>query len=271
MSDVASVLPPNSRAFEIAAGAAMSDDLPVPIRAILDPYETPAEWLPFLAAHHNVNLWYDDWSEARKREIIAHFTGRSETYPGEVLPDMIGTLAGLRRYLAYVDADIIDRIAHPRPFTFGRAVFGRTPINHRPFVAHYLVHVLLAPPPNAFRFGRAVIGSSALTRTNLEPLHRAKAAMVAAKGPATAYSVSFAWRRLITVDDAIPIDGTYYVGDWVDRKLFHEAVVPDDPAPVTPPDGYAFLSTKTITFETKQLSTKGPDGRYRRIVIKQKP
>lgn len=227
MSDVASILPKNSREFEKAAAKAMSDDLPMPIRQIMDPMETPAEWLPFLAAHHNVNLWYDDWSEERKREIIAHFSGRSVAYPGETLPDLIGTRCGLVRYLSYVDAEIIDRIVHPQPFTFGRAVLGRTPINHKAFVAHYLIKVLLEPPPNGFRIGRSAFGHNALTPVDLEPLRRVKAAIRAAKGPATKYSVNFAWRRKITLDDRIAIDGSHIVDGWIDRKLFHEPAIPD--------------------------------------------
>ncbi|WP_306180487.1 phage tail protein I [Rhizobium sp. AN73] len=140
-----------SEAFEKALIAGMTDDLPIPYDVIMDPYRTPARFLPWLAAHHSVDLWYDDWSEERKREMIAQCAGLSTDYPASPLAALKGTLVGLKRYLAFVDADIIDRIAHPARFTFGRAVIGRTPIAHQPFTAHYLVHVTLRAPKTISR------------------------------------------------------------------------------------------------------------------------
>jgi P2-related tail formation protein len=196
-----------SEAFEKALIAGMTDDLPIPYDIIMDPYRTPARFLPWLAAHHSVDLWYDDWSEERKREMIAQCAGVSTDYPASPLAALKGTLVGLKRYLAFVDADIIDRIAHPARFTFGRAVIGRTPIAHQPFTAHYLVHVTLRAPKNHFQIGRSAFGRAALTSVDLEPIRRAKRAMVTAKTPDTLYTVSFAWRRPITLQDAVKIDG----------------------------------------------------------------
>lgn len=207
-----------SEAFEKALIAGMTDDLPVPYNVIMDPYRTPARFLPWLAAHHSVDLWYDDWSEERKREMIAQCAGVSTDYPASPLAALKGTLVGLKRYLAFVDADIIDRIAHPARFTFGRAVIGRTPIAHQPFTAHYLVHVTLRAPKNHFQIGRSAFGRAALTSVDLEPIHRARRAMVTAKTPDTLYTVTFAWRRPITLQDAVMIDGGASPGGYRQRQ-----------------------------------------------------
>ncbi|NSZ59567.1 phage tail protein I [Agrobacterium tumefaciens] len=219
MRDVAALLPSNSEPFEYALAGGMSDDLAVPFADLMDPYKTEARLLPYLAAHHSVDLWYDDWSEQRKREMIAQCAGRSVLYPGSRLAALKGTLVGLKRYLAFVDADIIDRIAHPARFTFGRAVIGRTPIAHQPFTAHYLVHVTLRAPKNHFQIGRSAFGRAALTSVDLEPIRRAQRAMVTAKTPDTLYTVSFAWRRPITLQDAVMIDGSTSPGGYRQRQF----------------------------------------------------
>ncbi|CUW99303.1 phage tail protein I [Agrobacterium genomosp. 2] len=218
MRDVVALLPSNSEAFEYALAGGMSDDLAVPFADLMDPYKTEARLLPYLAAHHSVDLWYDDWTEERKREMIAQCAGRSVRYPGSRLAALKGTLVGLKRYLAFVDAEIVDRIAHPARFTFGRAVIDRTPIAHQPFTAHYLVRVSLNAHRNRFQIGRNAFGRAALTSVDLEPIRRAKRAMFTAKTPDTLYSVSFAWRRGITFNDNIFIDGSHAFGGYMDRK-----------------------------------------------------
>ncbi|KKX24311.1 phage tail protein I [Rhizobium sp. LC145] len=217
MTNARVILAEGTGPLEWAMAAGASDDLPVPYAQIMNPYETPLAFLPWLAAHHSVDLWFDDWSEARKREMIAQSAGLSAVYPASPLAALKGTLAGLKRYLAFVDAEIVDRIAHPARFTFGRAILGRAPVHHRSFVAHYLVRVSLEAPANRFQIGRSAFGRAALRPVDLEPLRRVKRAMTIAKIPETQYSVTFAWRRPITVQDGIPIDGSHIVGGWRDR------------------------------------------------------
>lgn len=216
MSDVSVLLPSSSDVFELALASGMSDDLPIPYAEIMDPYRTPVRFLPWLAAHHSVDLWFDDWPDDRKREMIAQCAGVSTIYPASPLAALKGTLAGLKRYLAFVDAEIVDRIAHPSRFTFGRAVIGITPIAHQPFTAHYLVKLALVAPKNRFQIGRSAFGRSAMTHVDLEPIRRAKRAMVTAKVPETFYTVSFAWRRGLTFQDQPFIDGTHAFGGYID-------------------------------------------------------
>ncbi|MGX1100258.1 phage tail protein I [Amorphus sp. MBR-141] len=208
---------PDPGPFEIAFGEALTDRIDVPIREILDPYQTPAAFLPFLAAHYSVDLWFDDWPEESKREMIAQCGGRSVVYPGERLADLKGTREGLKRYLSFVDAEIVRVVSHPTRFAIGRSGIGWCPIAHPPFTAHYLVKLPLKRPPHPFEINRAAIGRASLRSVDLEPIRRAKLAMTISKAPETLYSVSFAWRRRIQLSDAIPLDGGHHVGGFVDR------------------------------------------------------
>jgi P2-related tail formation protein len=218
MGDLKAVLPASSGPFEYALAAGMSDDLPVPYDEIMDPYRTPERFVPWLAAHHSVDLWFDDWPVERKREMIAQCAGVSTVCPDDPpLGEMKGTLKGLERYLAFVDAELIDRIAHPSRFTFGRAVLGRTPIGHQAFVAHYLVRVTLPAPKNRFQIGRAALGRAAMTLIDKEPMRRVKLAMAVSKAADTQYTVTFAWRRGITFQDNLLIDGSHVFGGFIDR------------------------------------------------------
>ncbi|WP_375261865.1 phage tail protein I [Palleronia sp.] len=214
---VASILPQNATPMERALARATSDELPVEYGQILDPYRTSLDWLPWLAAHHGVPLWFEDWPEARKREITAHSAAVSAAYPGERLCELVGTRLGLKRLLAYVDAEIIDSRVHPARFIIGRAILGQTPINQQPFTGRYLVKVLLTSRPSAHRIGQTALGRGALNGADPEPLRRAKAAMRAAKVPATQYSVTFAWRRRVTLADTTTFDQPPRIDGWTDR------------------------------------------------------
>lgn len=208
MTDAADLLDPEAQAFERVLARAMSDDLPVPIADIMNPATTPAEFLPFLAAHESVDLWFDDWPEARKRQMVAEALE---------LAGLKGTHTGVVRYLGYVDAEVIDTVAYPARFVFGRSSPTFTPINHPPFKARYLVKVLLERPFNAFEIGRSALGFAAARTVDLEPIRRAKLAMSIAKAPEAEYLVSFAWRRAATFGDAILFDDAAPFGAFIDR------------------------------------------------------
>lgn len=217
MSDVAPLLPSNSGAFERALAAGMSDDLPVPYAQIMDPYETPVRFLPWLAFHHSVDLWYEDWPEARKREIIAQYAGRSTVRPGDRLPEYKGTHEGVIRFLGFVDAEVIDFVSYPARFVMGLSSPSFTPIGHPPFKARWLVKVLLDKPANAFVLGLSALGKAALRSVDLTPVKRAKEAMRAAKAPETEYLITTAWRRPIIVGDDISFGDELPIGGFIDR------------------------------------------------------
>lgn len=209
MADVVSVLEPNAQLFERALAKGMSDDLPVDIATILDPSVSPAEYLPFLAFHESVDLWYSDWAEARKREMVARSLE---------LAKLKGTLPGLIEYLKFVDAEIIDRIASPQRFVLGRSALNRNPLTFEPFTARYLVKVELKRPKSAFILGRSAIGRGSLAPVDRTPIKRAENAGRVSKNEATQYTFNFAWRRRHKFGDGIPLDGSHKVGQFVDRE-----------------------------------------------------
>lgn len=208
MTSARALLPSNSRPFERAAADAMSDILPVPIAQIMDPATTLAGFLPFLAFHESVDLWFDDWPAARKRQMVAEALD---------LAALKGTREGLHRFLSYVDAEVTWLIAHPARFVVGRSAIGVRPVAHRPMVAHYIVKVPLQRPANALRIGRAALGRAALTRVDLEPLRRAKIAMSISKDVASLYTVTFAHRRRARFGDRLPMDGSIKFGGFIHR------------------------------------------------------
>jgi phage tail-like protein len=208
VTDVADLLPAAAGSYEIAAGKGMSDALSVPIRQIVDPAQTPVAFLPWLAAHESVDLWFEDWSTARKRAMIAE---------ASTIADYKGTRHGVVRFLSYVDATLVDAVAYPAPFVMGRSVIGRNPIGHKPFLARYLIALATVAPPRALVARRGVLGRSRLKTPSREKFDRALRAIRAAKAPETQVRVDFAHHRVIKLSDQLPLDGTYRLGQYVPR------------------------------------------------------
>ncbi|MBN9443686.1 phage tail protein I [Bosea sp. (in: a-proteobacteria)] len=171
---------------------AMTDALPVPVREAVSPPETPTSFLPFLAVHNGVRLWFGDWSEDRKREIVGEWAE---------LADIIGTRAALQRLLAYVDAQLISSVAHPRRFVLGQSALGIQPIQFPAFTARYLIKVGLRRHKASLVLGRGAFGLHALVPVSREPIRRAKIAASVSKGPATQYTATFAHRRQPSFDE----------------------------------------------------------------------
>jgi len=219
MSAVGDLLPPGSAGeWEHAVAAGMSDELPVPYAVLMNPYQAPASFLPWLAAHHSVDLWYEDWPEEQKREMIAQYAGVSTRHPGESLPELKGTHEGALRFLSFVDAEVFDSVSYPARFVLGRSSPSFTPLNHPAFKARWLIKVLLKRPVNAFVLGRSALGLGALRPVDLTPIRRAKEALRVAKAPETEYLVSFAWRRQATFGDNIPFGEALPFGGFIQRN-----------------------------------------------------
>lgn len=202
------LLPANAAPFESALVKALSDVLPVPLRQIADPTTTPAEFVPFLAAHESVDLWFEDWPLARKREMVTE---------APTLAAKKGTRAATLRFLHYVDAAVLDIISFPARFVAGRAIAGRTPVGHPAFVARHLVKVETRAPKNALVAGRGVAGRHPVRTPSMEPFRRVYVAMRAAKSPETQYRVDFAHKRRLTLADGPALNGEHYLGDFIDR------------------------------------------------------
>jgi P2-related tail formation protein len=208
MTGVRALLP-TPRAFERAAAAAMTDDLPVPIEAVFVPAETPVAFLPWLAVHDGVLLWFSDWAEARKRQVIDE---------APVLAGRIGTRSASIAMLGYVDGVALDIVSYPARFIFGAARVGRSPIGHPPWLARHLVRIATVAPARCFVMGRAVLARRRLKTPDRETLRRCLVALATAKSPETEYRADFGHRRELLLSDAPPLDGTYSLGAYVARN-----------------------------------------------------
>nr|WP_275588909.1 phage tail protein I [Croceicoccus hydrothermalis] len=100
-------MPPNAggfeRAFEDATAARAA--LPVHlVRDVMDPDRCPADYLGFLAWHYSIDLWDDEWPEAKKRNVCRNALAlhRGKT-----------TLAGIRAHLDLVDVKLVRAIRPP--------------------------------------------------------------------------------------------------------------------------------------------------------------
>lgn len=188
---IETLLPENADVYERALAAGMSDALPVPLRQILDPAIAPEDWIPFLAVHEGIRLWFGDWSSDRKRQMVREWPE---------LANLIGVRPGLRRMLAYVDADLVSVVAHPRRFIAGRSAAGIQPIQFPDYTARYLIRVGLRRHRSGMVAGRGSAGQRAAVPVDLEPIRRSRTAAVAAKIPGTQYTATFAHRRRPTFD-----------------------------------------------------------------------
>lgn len=217
MTNVRVLLPSSSELFERALSAGMSDSLPIPFSVALDPYTAPVETLPWLAGHYSVDLWLDEWPEARKREAIAQAAGRSTLFPGVELAALKTTRAAAARFLWLVDTTIVHKVSHPARYPVGKIAIGLTPINHPPFVARYLLKLDLPARAHAFCVGRSALGRAAIRTLNRRPLENAKRALTISKDPATDYSVTFAHRVPRALSDGYDIGAGHVLGAFKDR------------------------------------------------------
>ena len=210
MSAVGDILPSNSETFEKALAAGVSDTLDVPFDVLFDPAETRPDILPWLAAHESVDLWFSDWTEARKRAMVAD---------APALAKLVGTRAAAQRFLDYVDAEIIHKVSYPQRFPVGRIAVRLTPISHPEFVARFLIKVVLVARKNAICATRTAVGLAHLKPIDTTPLKRTKIALSLSKAADTEYSVNFAHRLPITMDDkdALDLDAGYVLGSYKDR------------------------------------------------------
>lgn len=109
MTETVSILPaigPYERAFSLAY--ADQPRLPVELLASLyDPRTCPARLLPYLAWAFSVDLWKDDWSEEKKRSVIA---------ATPALHRLKGTKPGLARHLEIVGISLVGLRQPPDKF-----------------------------------------------------------------------------------------------------------------------------------------------------------
>lgn len=203
------VLPPNATTFERALAHGLSEDLPVPIGESLDAATAPAAFLPFVAHAEGVVLWFDDWSEARKRHV-------AETWL-QGYAKIVGTRLAADAFLALVDANVVHRLTYPAPFIVGETAVGTRLVDQPHHSAHYLIAVDLVEPVAAFTVGYTATGDGAISPPDDQPIERALAALIAAKSPTTEYRAHFDTRRPITSGDAPSTSAAVITGQYLDR------------------------------------------------------
>lgn len=104
---MSALLPRNATAWDIAGSLTSAARRPLDsdiIRRVWSPWECPADLLPYLAHAFSVDLWYEEWTETRKRSIIANAVAMHR---------LKGTLAGIERYLAYTGATLLNVVTPP--------------------------------------------------------------------------------------------------------------------------------------------------------------
>lgn len=203
------LLPDNADTFEKAVVAAGLGELPIPYAEIMDPATTPPEFLAFLAAHEGVRLWFSDWPEERKREIIADWVN---------LAALIGTRGAAQRFLDYVDAEVVHKVSHPANRPIDLMVLGLDPFDHPAFVARFLVKTDLQAHGAAFCLGSSALDVDAVVPVDDKPLNRAMQAITVSKAPETDFAVSFAHRVPISLDDGWDLDAGHELDSYRDRN-----------------------------------------------------
>ncbi|MFG6501254.1 phage tail protein I [Sulfitobacter sp. 1A15106] len=104
----ADLLPQNATPLELAFDAVSADrwgafDVDV-VRRFRDPWTCPAHMLNFLAYERSVDIWDTDWSEEKKRSVIA-------SAPADHRKK--GTLGGVRRYVEIAGGEIVQTVTPP--------------------------------------------------------------------------------------------------------------------------------------------------------------
>ncbi|MBY6243739.1 phage tail protein I [Methylosinus sp. Sm6] len=112
MTAPAALLPPaSSDPWEIAQSLTSAARRPLDadiIRRLWTPATCPEELLPYLAWGLGLEIWRDDWIEAKKRDVVARIWQ---------LKSRKTTPAGIRDYLALVDAELVG-MRRPRDIVF---------------------------------------------------------------------------------------------------------------------------------------------------------
>lgn len=102
------LLPPNNVPLERAISGPtgrLDHDIPVPIDTLLDAWNCPAEYLPWLAWHMSLDLWDWEWDEFKRRSVIDKAI---------VLARSKGTAGGMMKHCEVVDTEVTQLITQPQ-------------------------------------------------------------------------------------------------------------------------------------------------------------
>jgi hypothetical protein len=79
------------------------------------------------------------------------------------------------------------------------------------------VKVATEHPPRAMVMGRTVLSRAVLRTPSRERIERCRTALKVAKALETEFRADFAHMRHIRLSDAVPLDGTFRLGQYLDR------------------------------------------------------
>jgi len=108
LSEPVSLQPQNATPLMRAVSLANADRRPIApadLSTLWDPMAAPASVLPYLAAAHGVSVWRSDWTDAKKRQVIA---------ASIQLKRQRGTAPCFEGHLAFLDAELVQLIAPPQ-------------------------------------------------------------------------------------------------------------------------------------------------------------
>lgn len=127
MSDVASILPPQSTPLEraIEQVAARSVSIQAPIESLVDPQTVPAAFLPFLAQGLSVDVWLRSWGESEQRRAVARSLQ---------LHKLKGSPAALREMIGFAGGEVL-RFERPPSTAYVGADF--TASDRAAWLKHY--------------------------------------------------------------------------------------------------------------------------------------
>lgn len=107
MSEPVSLQAQNATPLMRAVSLTLAERRPIgpgDLATLWDPMRAPAAVLPYLAAAHGVSVWRSDWSDDRKRRVIARSID---------LKRRRGTVPCFEGHLEFVDAELLQVIAPP--------------------------------------------------------------------------------------------------------------------------------------------------------------
>lgn len=107
------LLPPSATPAERTLGALSGriTAVPTPIAEMHRPNVAPERFLPWLAWEWSIDLWQDEWSDAKKRRVLARSFD---------LHRLKGTAQGLREHVALTDASVVQIVRPPQGAFAGR-------------------------------------------------------------------------------------------------------------------------------------------------------
>lgn len=203
-----SILPPRNRtpvkvALDTVADARIG--FAPPIRAVKSDKDAPADYLAPLAWEWGIDIWDKDWSDAKKRDVIAQ---------SFELHRLKGTEAGLRAYLALVGADLQQVITHKHKAFASRAISKEQRdawLARMPQIRVYLVSETGTKGADAF-CGSAFAGHAFARLDRAEAIYGRKAVLREPDGTETSLRRSRV-EEITETRTAVEYDRVYIPGD----------------------------------------------------------